>query len=168
MSRYSGFGGAGEDILGPVIGGAAAQAGVIATKALAKDKPFAKWAGGVGTLLGAAVSGAFMFSRKHRRMGLQGLITAVLIGVPRQIEDLMVGGGTGTNGYLGLITPEANMQGFGALSPVPSQDVQMLSGQPGSFGTIVPEREMNGAGMGAGVPEVEVMGAFGSNFMNNQ
>lgn len=163
MAKYAGFEGVGEDIAGPLIGGGVAQAAVLTTKMIAKDKPFSKWAGLVGTLAGGLASGALMFSPRYRRMGIQGLITAVLVGVPRQVEDLMSSGPT-AGSYLGLITPEAQMQGMGAYMPVPSQDMQML-GQHG-LGTIVAERELNGMGMGAGVPEVEIMGAFGSNFMS--
>jgi len=170
MSKYSGFEGVGEDLAGPLVGGGVAQAAMITTKLLGRNKPFAKWSGLIGALAGGAVSGALMFSPRYRRMGIQGLLTAALVGLPRQIEDMIGGpsGGATAGSYLGLISPEAQMQdALGGYMQVPSQDVQMLSGQPGSFGAIVAERELSG-GMGAGVPEVEIMGAFGSNFMSNQ
>lgn len=159
---FGDFGGVGEDLVGPLIGGGAAQAGMLATKALFRGKPVAKYAGLIGTLLGGGISGALMFSPRFRRMGIQGLATAALVGIPRQIEDMFMGGTT--QGYLGVITPEQEMAGyFGANVGVPSSDVQLLdsgSGSTGMFGTTVAEQDMNGA------PDVELLGAFGTTFLS--
>jgi hypothetical protein len=165
MDDFGDFEGVGEDLAGPLIGGGAAQVGMLATKMLFKGKPITKWAGLIGTLLGGGISAGLMFSPRYRRMGIQGLATAALVGIPRQIEDMVMGGPM--QGYLGVITPEQELAGyFGANTGVPAGDVQLLdsgSGSTGMFGTVVPEQDMSGAG---GVPDVELLGAFGSNFLS--
>lgn len=176
MGRYSDMQGpVMESIAGPLVGGGIAQAGTLATKLIWPDKGVAKWAGAIGTGLGLAVSGVLAFRPSTRSIGISGIVTSLLVGVPRQIEDLMGAEGS-TNGYLGVITPEREMQGaydddytaammeqemMGQVSP---DQVQLLSANgAGSLGVITPERDMAGA-----TPEIEMLGAnggFGATFL---
>ena len=159
---FGGLEGVGEDLAGPLIGGGGAQAGMLAARVLLKGKPASKYAGLFGLLVGGGISAGLMFSPRHRRTGFQGLVTAALVAIPRQIEDMVMGGTT--QGYLGVITPEQEMAGyFGANTGVPSSDVQLLdsgSGSTGMFGTTVAEQDMSGA------PDVELVGAFGTTFLS--
>lgn len=163
-------------VTGPLVGGGAATVGIFVAKLLGKGKPIAHWSGGLGFLLGAVTSGILMARPRTRAMGLSGLITAALVGIPRQLEDLMAQGTM--KGYLGVITPEREMygaeEGMEGVTTAEqemmgqvSRDVQLLdsgSGSTGVLGTIVPEQEMAGAG-----GDIELLGAggFGSNFFAN-
>jgi hypothetical protein len=163
--------GLGQDhIAGPLVGGGVANVGILATKLMWKDKPaVTKWAGLIGTLLGGGVSAAMMMSPRTRGAGIAGLLTAAIVGVPRQLEDMLMGPAPGaTKDYLGVITPEAEMAGygggFGEMGSDLSQDIQLLDSGAGStsvLGITVPEREMSGAS------DVELLGnaGFGSNFL---
>lgn len=158
-------------IAGPLIGGGAAQAASLATRLIWPGKKITKWASAIGLGIGGGISAALIFSPRYRQTGIAGLITAALVSVPRQIEDLMAASGT-MKDYLGLITPEREMAGFGEdYSMMGQPDVQLLdsgSGSTGVLGTIVPEREMAGASFGAGEGDgVELLG-FGSNFLSPQ
>lgn len=166
MDDYDlGFDGAGEQIAGPLIGGGVAQVGMLATRLLFPGKAVAKWSGLVGGLLGAAVGGALMFSSRYRSTGLSALVTALIIGVPRQIEEALMSAGVlkgDMDGYFGVVTPEQVSGYFGQDESGLGQDVQLLdSGGGGNLGVQVAEQVMQGAG------DVEMMGGFGSNFMSH-
>jgi hypothetical protein len=159
MGDFGDFGVAGrEHIAGPLIGGGIAQGATLATKLAFPAK--AKWAGTIGFLAGGIVSGILASRPRFRQVGISGLVTAALVGIPRQIEDLMTAPGA-TQGYLGVITPE-QIAGMGA------GDVELLdSGSgAGTIGVITPEEGVSGFGAQS---EIEMMGAggaggFGSNF----
>lgn len=184
MDDYmEGYMGAGDElaglgdpsIAGPLVGGGATQAVSLATRLLFKDKPkVTKWAPSIGLLVGGGISAALAFSPRHRQTGIAGLLTAALVAIPRQVEEMLASTGT-MRDYLGLITPEQGLGYFGqdaapAALPAQTPDVQLLdsgSGSTGVLGTIVPEREMAGANFGAD-EGVELLGGFGSNFMAQQ
>lgn len=172
-----GFGGEGRDhIAGPLIGGGVAQVGTLATRLLFKDNAtLQKWAPAIGTLLGAGASGAMMLSPKFKNTGISGIITAALVGIPRQIEDLLMG--SAMKDYLGVITAEQEMAGAGYLGDeyagygfgdeyaglgAQQQDIQLLDS---NLGVITAEQEMNGPG------DIEMLGGgsgFGANFLSPQ
>jgi len=170
-------------VAGPLVGGGVTQAVCLATKLLFKSKPkVTKWAGLIGLAIGGGISGILAARESTREMGIAGLITSALIAVPKQIEDMMTDSASKA-GYLGIITPERELQGYfgegdgyddGMMGLGAEQDIQLLDASPGTMGIITPEREMNGAmmgpmGMGAGVgDDVELMGGFGSNFLSQQ
>lgn len=174
-----GFGACGgqDHLAGPLIGGGATQVGILATKLLFKTSPTAvKWSALIGTVLGAGVSGLMMLSPKWRGKGMSGLVTALLVGLPRQAEDLLRAAGTLAG--LGAVVAEREIAGeedvsgyFGAGSvdetygPV-ADEVQLLdsgSGSTGVLGTVTAERET----AGAGPQDIEMLGAggFGANFL---
>ena len=174
------FGDGGRDhIAGPLIGGGIAQVGLLATKLLFKDSPkVVKWAPSIGTALSAIVGGIMAFRPNTRATGISALVTAGLIGIPRQIEGLLEDDKP-LRGYLGVTVAEreladameqeamAGMGGFGA------GDVELLDSGGGSsaaFGVHVAERELEGSDLGQGAgPGVELLGSgFGSNFLSSQ
>jgi len=149
-------------IKGPLVGGGTAWVGILATRYFAKDKsPTAlKYAGLIGAAAGIGISG-LLFWKKNRSLAQSGMITAALVGLTRQVESMIPTGtlgdigDEGVNGYLGVITPEYEMQG--------ANDVQLLTDGGDGLGLITAEQEMNGAG------DVELLGAgFGSNFLASQ
>jgi hypothetical protein len=158
-----------DHIAGPLIGGGATQVGTLALKMLFKtNATVQKYAPALGTLIGAAAGAGMMLSPRFRAAGLSAIITSAVVGLPRQIEDMLMGGDT--KGYLGVITAEQELQGYyagmGAFGADPSQDVQLLDaggGSTGMLGVITAEQEMNGAG------DVEMLGGgsggFGANFL---
>lgn len=180
MSRRHYFGDASSDaIAGPLIGGGVATVGALAARMLFEGKAAAKWAPLIGAFLGAGVAGALgAFSPRFKGAMVPGIITAALVGIPRQLETMLVDAGvlkdSEMNGYLGVVTPEQingygfgdDMQGYGMGSPV--QLLDSGSGSTGMLGVHVPE-QINGfgddqvAGPGDGV---ELLGAFGSNFLS--
>lgn len=172
-----GFGAGREHIAGPLIGGGATQVGILAAKMIFKAKPnVSKWSGLIGLALGAGISGALAARPASRATGISGLVTAALIGIPRQIEDMMMPAATA--GYLGVVTPEQGMMGYGGGFGVttPEQgmygaesEVQLLdSGSGGGvFGVTVPEADMEGM-QGAGPVELLGGGGFGTNFLSSQ
>jgi hypothetical protein len=171
-----GLGLSSEGVAGPLIGGGAAQVGTLAIRLAAKNSPtLQKWAPAIGTAVGMAASAAMMLSPRFRNVGISGMITAALVGIPRQVEDLLMG--SAMKDYLGVITAEQEMAGaygFGdeyagyqmgagdEYAGLGAQDVQLLDGQ---LGVTVAEQEMNGPG------DVELLGSgngFGSNFLAAQ
>lgn len=157
-----------EHIAGPLVGGGAAQIGVLTAKLLAKSKPgVGKYAGLIGTVVGVGVGGLMMTSRKLRATGISAMVTAAIIGVPRQIEDMLrasghLAGDGDMAGYLGVITPEQQMAGY-AEGMMGESAVQMLGAN--GMGVTVAEEQMAGPG------DIQMLGAgagFGSNFMNAQ
>lgn len=156
-----------EHIAGPLVGGGAAQVGVLGAKLLGKTRPaVAKYAGLIGAVVGAGVGGLLMTSKKMRSTGISAIVTAAIIGVPRQIEDLLrasghLAGDGDMAGYLGVITPEQQMAGY--VEGMGESPVQMLGAN--GMGVTVAEEQMAGPG------DIQMLGAgagFGSNFMNAQ
>jgi hypothetical protein len=176
-----GFGAGRAEIAGPLIGGGLAQVGALAVRLLFKDSPtLQKWAPTIGTVLGAGVSGAMMMSPRFKQVGISGILTAALVGIPRQVEDILMG--SAMKDYLGVITAEQEMAGAyagfgdeyagyqmgdeyaGYAGLGAQQDIQLLDGSAG-LGVITAEQEMNGPG------DVELLGSgngFGSNFLAAQ
>lgn len=170
-------------VLGPLIGGGVTQGTSMAARALFKSRPaVVKWSGLIGLAVGGGISGILAAREGTRDMGISGLVTAAVVAVPKIIEDLFADDADKA-GYLGIITPEREMNGYlgegeyddGMMGLGAEQDIQLLDASPGTMGIITPEREMNGAGpmspMGAGggvSDDVELMGGFGSNFLSQQ
>lgn len=158
-----------ESLAGPLIGGGTTQIGTLAAKLIWKDQAaIQKWAPSIGLGLGAIVSGILAFRPATRGIGIAGLVTAALVAIPRQLEELMMGDEAATAGWdgLGIITAETEMQGLGAEGA--EQAVELLGDGSGSLGVVVPE--MGGGGqMGAGGAEDAVQllgnGGFGANFL---
>ena len=157
-----------ESLAGPLVGGGTTQVGTLAAKLIWKDNAaINKWAPSIGFGLGAIVSGILAFRESTRGIGIAGLVTAALVAIPRQLEELMMGDDAATAGWdgLGIITAETEMQGLGAGA---EQAVELLGDGSGGLGVVVPE--MGGGGqMGAGGAEhaVELLsnGGFGANFL---
>lgn len=169
-------------VAGPLLGGGVTQAASMATRMLFKKKPaMVKWSSAIGLLIGGGISTALLFTR-HRQTGIAGLVTSALIAVPKQIEDLMAADTAAKAGYLGVITPEQELNGYGlgyddsgydmsGAGLGAEQDIQLLdagSGSTGVLGVVTPERELSGAfGAGGIQNDVELMGGFGSNFLSS-
>lgn len=159
MDDFGDFGDPGaRDLAGPLVGGGLTQVGLLATKMLAKNSPRAqKWAPTIGFAVGGLVSGILAIRRSTRAIGVTGLLTAALIAIPRQVEELV---GGSLSGYLGIITPEQQgMMGYGEDMNGP---VEVLSEAAGNgMGVYTADSAMQGPA------DVEIMGsgAFGSNFM---
>jgi len=160
-------------IAGPLIGGGVAQVVTTAVKLIAKGKPISKWAAGIGLLVGGGLSGVLAFRRSSRATGIPALITAALVTVPRQIEDLLAPAGT----FKGASERELYGLGEDDMDGAALTIMDSGSGSTGVFGTIVPEEQLgvtvpeeqmndgdDGETNGAG-RDVELLGGFGSNFM---
>ena len=160
MKNYGydeGFGGASSPgVAGPLIGGGIAQVGMLATKLLFKGKPgIVRWAPVIGFGLAGAVTGALAMRRKTRGVGIAGLITAALVTLPRQVENMLPAGTLG--GYLGVVTAEEGMGDYDGAS-----GIQLMEGAgSGGMGVVTAEEGMNGA---EGVDLLGSGGAFGSNY----
>lgn len=150
-----------QSIGGPLAGGGAAQVGILATRKFLPAK--AKYAGLIGTLLGVGVG--YLIMRRDRDKGLAAIATAALVGLPRQLEDMMLPSrlAGGDVDLLGAYTSE--MDGLGAYTsemdgPSPVEVLNSGSGGTGVIGAMVPEESMAGD-LGA---DVEIMdsGAFGA------
>ena len=147
MEDFGDFGeGLMTDAAGPLIGGGLAQLGILGTKILMPA--YSKYAGLIGAVLGGAVSAFLMTKPQHAMKGNAGLATALLIGIPRAIEDMMLptklgaitwngfgaapggieilNGGGGSTGMLGAITTDGYGDDAAAAAPI--------SIQGGSFG----------------------------------
>jgi hypothetical protein len=147
-----------ETITGPLVGGGAAQLGILGTRKFAPAQ--AKWAGLIGAALGVGAS--LLLMRKDRDKGVAGIAVALLVGVPRQIEDMMLPSRlSGADAdLLGAYTSEmgAYTSEMGEASPV--QVLNSGSGGTGVIGAVVPEESMAGD-LGA---DIEIQGdAFGAN-----
>jgi len=150
-----------RQLAGPLVGGGVTQVGSLATKLIWKDNPdVAKWAPAIGFGLGGIVSGILAFRPATRDVGITGLVTALLLALPQQLENLMMGSEGSTEGW-GVVTPEMEMMGLGAEAPI-----QLLD-SGGGMGVTVPEQGgMQGGGMGQ-TPPVELLGggaSFGATF----
>jgi hypothetical protein len=163
MDDFFDFGGAGKEIVaGPLIGGGLAQLGIFAMRKFAPSQ--AKWAGAVGTVLGAA-AGAFLMSKpEHKEKGLAAVATAMLVGLPRQIEDLVMPAKlSGVDNIDLLGAYDAELAAYDAeLADVPN--VQVLnsgSGSTGLVGAIVPEDMSGDLGADADI-EISDASAFGA------
>jgi len=165
-------------IAGPLIGGGVAQVVTTAVKLIGKDKKIAKWAAGIGLLVGGGLSAVLAFRRATRATGISGLITAGIVTLPRQLED-MLSKGTMAGAERELYGEDETagedvIEGEEMDGAPPLQLLDSGGGSTGVFGAIVPEQEM-----GAIVPEQEkgadetdgaqqdmtLLGAFGTNFM---
>jgi hypothetical protein len=159
----------GPGVAGPIIGGGLTQAVSLVAKMLLKDKPnWLKWTPALGFVAGAGLSGVLAVRKGTRDTGIAGLVTAALVAVPQQVENLMgpsAGSTQGYNGYLGIITPEeAPLQGYFGEPEQPA--VQLLGGGSG-LGITTVEQEVAGFGESPSVPPVELLGSgFGSNFLS--
>src|SRR3990167_2260546 len=71
-----GAGAAGVGVVGPLIGGGVAQAVTTAVKFFGKDRAIAKWAAGIGLLVGGGLSAVLAARRSTRELGISGLVTA--------------------------------------------------------------------------------------------
>lgn len=150
-----------EGLAGPLVGGGTTQVGTLAAKLIWKDKAgVQKWAPSIGMGLGMLVSGILAFRPQTREIGIVGLITSALIGVPRQLEELLMEGGATEGLGLGAYTAE-EMMGAGA------EDVVEMLGDGNGMGVVVPEQGMMGMGQEGGGSPVELLGnaGFGANFL---
>ena len=126
----------------PLIGGGAAQLGIILVKKFAPA--YAKWAGAIGAALGAGAAYAMKGKLGPEGMGA-AIATALIVGVPRQLNDLM--GGTLMGDDLGAITAE-NLAGLGDFGQFGADagGVQLLdSGSGGTEMGVVTAENMGGA-----------------------
>jgi hypothetical protein len=126
----------------PLIGGGVAQLGIILVKKFAPG--YSKYAGAIGALLGSGAAYAM-----KGRLGPEGLgaaiATALVIGVPRQLNDLM--GGTLMGDDFGAITAES-LAGFGEFG-ADAQGVQLLdSGSGGTEMGMITAENMGAAAEG--------------------
>jgi hypothetical protein len=145
---------------GVLIGGGVAQVGIMATKAIGGGK-YNKYAGLIGAVVGGVAG--YLLSRKDREKGVQALAGAMIVGVPRAIEDMALPA-LGLKGFddpdLGAYAAEG-MNGLGAYSAEGlSAPVEVLSESPGAPGLLaaVGAEEMAGD-LGA---DIEVNGgSFG-------
>ena len=138
MSDFDGDGIGSDGVAGPLIGGGVCQVGTLAAKLLFANKPPAKWAGLIGSGLGVLVGGGLMLAGK-RGAGLSALLTALIVGVPRQLEDLLAPGGSMSGFDLGVISPQelaawgaeaeaANMLGLHTAEELSGYDAEL--GEP--------------------------------------
>jgi hypothetical protein len=147
-----------ETISGPLVGGGVAQLGILGTRKFLPAK--AKWAGAIGAALGVGAS--YLLMRKDRDKGIAGIAVALLIGIPRQIEDMLLPSklsGSDTD-LLGAYTSEmgAYTSEMGEASPI--EVLNSGSGGTGVIGAVVPEESMAGD-LGADI-EIQDAGAFGA------
>jgi len=147
-----------ETISGPLVGGGAAQLGILGTRKFLPAK--AKYAGLIGAALGVGAS--YLLMRRDRDKGIAGIAVALLIGIPRQIEDMLLPSklsGSDTD-LLGAYTSEmgAYTSEMGEASPI--EVLNSGSGGTGVIGAVVPEESMAGD-LGADI-EIQDAGAFGA------
>jgi hypothetical protein len=74
---------------GPLIGGGLTQLGIIAVNKFAPA--YKKYAGLIGMVIGGGASAYLMSKPEHREAGAAGLATALIVGLPRQLNELMGG-----------------------------------------------------------------------------
>jgi len=130
---------------GPLIGGGLAQLGILGTKILLPS--YVKYAGLIGAILGGGVSAFLMSKPQHKEAGAAGLATALIIGIPRQIEDLM--GGTLKGDDLSAYTSEMGDEALNAYTSEMGGPVELMdtpvqiqdsgSGSTGVMGAITSE-----------------------------
>lgn len=166
--RRRGFGGpVMHSMSGPLAGGGAAQVGLLAAKLLGKTHPTVnKYAGLIGAAVGSLTAAALIFTGR-KDTGYSALASALLVGVPRQIEDMMAAKGM----LLGVTVPEqVQMMGYGfgandvqIMGQSPVELLDAGSGSMGVMGVTVPESVQPFSGAG----DVELLGGggFGSNFL---
>ena len=104
----------------------------------------------------------YLLMRKDREKGLAAIATAALVGLPRQLEDMLLPSrlsGADTD-LLGAYASEMNAytSEMGEASPV--QVLNSGSGSTGLIGAVVPEESMAGD-LGADI-EIQDSGAFGA------
>jgi hypothetical protein len=164
MDDFFDFGGTGTQIVaGPLIGGGLAQLSILGVRKYLPAK--AKWAGAIGAAVGTAV-GAFLMSKpQHKEKGLAAVAVALLVGVPRQIEDLMLPSklsGADQIDILGAYNAEMgayNAEQMGEASPV--EILNSGSGGTGLLGAIVPENMAGDLGADVEIQDASAFGATG-------
>lgn len=161
MDDFFDFGGAGTQIVaGPLIGGGLAQGTILAVRKWLPGK--AKWAGGIGAAVGTAVGAYLMTKPQHKDKGLAAVAVALVLGVGRQIEDLMLPSrlsGAEQIDILSAYNAELAAYNAEAMGESPLEVLNSGSGGTGVLGAYVPE---NMAGdLGADV-EIQDAGAFGA------
>jgi hypothetical protein len=146
---------------GPLIGGGLTQLGKILVKKFVPSQ--AKYAPLIGTVLGAGVGAFLMTKPQHKEAGAAAVATALIIGIPDQLNQMMGGTLMGPE-ELGAITSEMgegeDLGDFGAntLELLGDEAVQIEDSGVGStaLGAITSE-------MGAGPEDIQIQGS-GSNF----
>ena len=152
------MGGFGDpSVAGPMIGGGITNLGVLGSKLIFKGKAPAKYAGLIGTGLGLLVSGILTARSGTRQLGIAGLVTSALVGLPKQLEDYLEEKGM-LSDYLGIVAAEQMMNGgLGAEQAVELLDPNLgvVTAEQGEMGAVGP------------ASDVELLGGFGTNFMNH-
>lgn len=163
MDDFLDFGGAGTQIVaGPLIGGGLAQLGILGTR---KYLPaHAKYAGLIGAAVGTAVGAFLMTKPQHKEKGLAAVAVALLVGVPRQIEDLMLPSKLSGAEQLDILSAyNAEMGAYtsemGEASPV--QVLNSGSGGTGVLSAIVPENMSGDLGADVEIADASAFGATG-------
>lgn len=129
------FDGALSSSKGVLIGAGLAQVGILGTRMAAPK--YGKYAGLVGAVLGGAVSAFMMSKPQHREAGQQGLAAALLVGLPRAIEDLALGAML-KGAEFGAITSEMGaVPGIDIQGPIEIMDAG--GGSTGLIGAVTSE-----------------------------
>jgi hypothetical protein len=158
------FDGAGmETVSGPLIGGGLAQLGILGTRKFLPGK--AKYAGLIGAAIGGGVSAFLMSKPQHRQKGLAGLAVALLIGIPRQIEDLIMPARLSGDDQIALLGAyNAEMGAYNAEMGEGDSPVQVLnsgSGSMGLIGAVVPENMSGDLSADVEIADANAFGATG-------
>lgn len=142
---------------GVLIGGGLAQVGVLGTKAFLPK--YSRFAGLIGAALGGGVSAFLMSKPEHREAGMQGLVAALVIGIPRAIEDLMLKGilkdGEEMAGLDAYTSELYGVPGIEIEGPGPIEILDAGGGSTGLIGAVTSEYgndevpSMNGSAFGA-------------------
>lgn len=149
---------------GPLIGGGLTQVGRILVKKFLPSQ--AKWASLIGMVLGGGVSAFLMTKPQHKETGAAGLATALIIGVPELINNMVGGTLMGADDLSGL---DAYTSEMGEGEELGANALELLGETPGGI-----EIQDSGGGstgvigaytseMGATVPENIQIQGYGSN-----
>jgi hypothetical protein len=161
MDDFLDFGGAGTEIVsGPLIGGGLAQLGILGTRKFLPAK--AKWAGAIGAALGVVAGGLLMRKPQHKEKGLAAVAVALLVGVPRQIEDLMMPSKLSGVENLDILSAYDAEMGGGYLGA--GTGIEVLnsgSGGTGVMGAYVPENMAGDLGADMEISDASAFGATG-------
>jgi hypothetical protein len=158
------FDGAGmETVSGPLIGGGLAQLGILGTR---KFLPaHAKYAGLIGAIVGGGVSAFLMSKPQHRQKGLAGLAVALLVGIPRQIEDLILPSKLSGADQIDILNAyNYEMGAYNAEGMNGDSGIDILnsgSGSTGMLAAIVPENMSGDLGADVEIQDASAFGATG-------
>jgi hypothetical protein len=158
------FDGAGmETVSGPLIGGGLAQLGILGTR---KFLPaHAKYAGLIGAIVGGGVSALLMSKPQHRQKGLAGLAVALLVGIPRQIEDLILPSKLSGADQIDILNAyNYEMGAYNAEGMNGDSGIDILnsgSGSTGMLAAIVPENMSGDLGADVEIQDASAFGATG-------